>query len=286
VDPENPYLKGVRILRPSTRWVRAVALLVLTGVLFYALSRLLDPGDGVPLDPATYVVVLFVLTAVAGFVVLRRRRSGVGVADVRVLAEALVLRDDFDAAVPKLKDAIRTSRGPWRQANLLALLGRCAEGRGDFAHAADVYARAEGLLPSRRTVAYAQLAPILAARAAFALAASGRLDEATNALARAGGRDAYPGTRALAARALALVLTRRGEHEALRKHVDEARVVVKNSLSYRDRALMRVVAANAQRALTGHLRGGVPAGLHLDAETRSWIARAAPEVVPFLEEVA
>jgi tetratricopeptide (TPR) repeat protein len=284
VEPENPYLKGVRILRPSTRWVRVVALLVLTGVLFYALSRLLDPGDGVPLDPATYVVVLFVLTAVAGFVALRRRRSAAGAADVRVVAEALVLRDDFDAAVPKLKDAIRTSRGPWRQANLLALLGRCAEGRGDFAHAADVYARAEALVPTRRGVAYAQLAPMVAARGAFALAASGRLDEATNALARAGGRDAYPGTRALAARAL--VLTRRGEHEALRKHVDEARVVVKNSLSYRDRALMRVVAANAHRALTGHLRGGVPAGLHLDAETRSWIARAAPEVVPFLEEVA
>jgi hypothetical protein len=107
-----------------------------------------------------------------------------------------------------------------------------------------------------------------------------------HALARSDGRDALPGTRALAARARALVLSRRREHEALRKHVDEVRVVVKSSLSYRDRTLIRVVAANAHRALAGQLRGGIPAGLHLDAETRSWIARAAPDVVPFLEEVA
>ncbi len=284
---DNPYLRGVRVARPGRPWLRLALLLVLALVLFSALFAILDPGNGEPLDRATYLVALGVVVIVVGVVAARRRGAGAPrAADPQVMAAALMLRDDFDGAIPLLKDALARARGPWKQANLLLILGRCAEGRGDFAEAAAVYRSAERLLPTRRGVAYAQLAPTLAARGAFALAASGRLDEAAQALARSEGRDAYPGTRALAARAHALVLSRRGEHEALCKHVAASRGVTKSSLSYRDRTLMRVLAANADRELAGKLRGGIPAGLHLDGETRSWIGRAAPEVVPFLEEVA
>jgi type VI protein secretion system component VasK len=134
VEPDNPNLRGVRVSRAITLWVRLVARLLLVGVLFYALFRLLDSGDGRPVDPAMYLGALFVLVVIAALVAGRRRGNAAAHAvDPRVLAEALRLRDEYHAAVPKLQQAIGQARGPWRQANLLALLGRCVEGRGDFA---------------------------------------------------------------------------------------------------------------------------------------------------------
>jgi tetratricopeptide (TPR) repeat protein len=264
-----------------------VGLLSLVAALLYAIHALLDSTG--PVDPALYLATLGLILCAVFIVAWRARRHGLGRRPTRVddwlAAEALVLRDDFDGAVARIQRALAVAPTRWRQVALLGLLGRCAEGRGDFPEAADVFGRAEEMIPTRRG-AYAQLGPVLAAHRAFALAATGKLDDATRALERAGGRQAYPRTRALAARARALVLARRGERQALSQHLDETRVVVKSSLGHRDRTLLRVLGESARWGLAGQIRGGVPSGLRVDAETRAWITRAAPDTAAFLEQLA
>jgi hypothetical protein len=297
----NRYLDGLparaKRKRPLLRIVLLWGLLI---VFFLAIWQLLQPSD-VPAPPRHHgsrapasmtepraeltlpeslgIVLLPMLPLGLGafllFIALRARRF----ASVNTQrAELLLAREQVDDAVTELRRLlVRVQGGHMHWATML-LLGRCAEAKGDFAEAAEIFDFASSSLggPGMR-VLRRQLAPFAAAHRAFALAAVGRLEEADAALAVTSDPIALPPTKARVVRARALLLARRREHRALLDLLAAERMLVRNATAERDRELLRVLGALAQRALAGGTRA--PAHRHeVDPVFRPWIERVAPEV--------
>jgi tetratricopeptide (TPR) repeat protein len=286
----NRYLDGLRWKQAFGVGSLALVLWIALIVMFLTVWLVLSPTETsfdaavtspvVRLAPIVTVVVLLVAVVVAV------RLAAKGRLEKLFAAEERLLEDDVESAVGLARQAVAaTQQLPRHQA--LMLLGQCAERNGDFREAAEVYARAVSVLPSTPGLATLrdQLAPVAAARQAFALAAADRLDEAEHMIARARGPIAMPTARALAARARVLVAAKRGAHryrEVLEVLAAE-RLVLRNTLGARDRALLRSLAAFAKRGLEGSTtRAAATDVLAVDAEHRKWIARVMPALGPML----
>lgn len=275
--PGNPYLADL----PPARVVHGrqvlgvwLPLVVLVFVLISVASGRLGPEWVLPELLAVVACLFLVLST-------RRSRGPAGAAHRSIVAiERLVLREDHAGALAALHTLLGGGLSSFDRARAYHQLGRVAEARGDFAHAAEVYERAALALPVRRGLlgmAFAQLAPVIGAQRAFCLAAAGRLDEAQRVLDAAHDRDEFPGVRALAVRAQALLHARRGEHQALVDLASREHVRIKNGLPHRDRALLRVLLGWGRSCASGAFRSPPPPGFGEDAELRAWIARAVPE---------
>lgn len=278
----NPYLDGVRTRRffPIRRvlglWVPAVVVVL---VLSSLLSGRASGG----------VLLLDLLTVVASLALVLWARSPGGpaarVERALVGIDRRLLREDHAAALAELRALLEQAIRPFDRARALLQLGQVAEARGDFAEAAEVYGAAAAVLPVRRGtwgMQNAQVAPVIGVRRAFCLAAAGRLDEAALVLDAAHDRDELPGVRALSVRARALLLARRGEHQALVDLASREHVRIKNGLAYRDRALLRVLLGWGRSCVGGAFRAPPPPGLGEDAALRGWLARAVPEAANVL----
>ncbi|HEY1955390.1 MAG TPA: hypothetical protein VGH28_07250 [Polyangiaceae bacterium] len=181
------------------------------------------------------------------------------------------LREHLPETIAKCRALLRRGVAPLVRAHVLTVLAECAEMEGDFTDAADLLVRAEGIVRATRmnAVLRAQQLAVIAARRAFAHAACGELDRAEITLRTAGVSDGVPLAGALASRALLLVLARRGlKQQVLERLASDARLM-RNTLAWRDRALVAVIAANA----TGR---AVPPG-SIDPAIAPWVARAFPE---------
>jgi hypothetical protein len=250
----NRYLSGI-VWTPKYRasvWVFWVAVVVLA----MAISTWLLGSSRAPQMPLLVALCAIVILALTLRQILRRT-AGPKVAE----AEALVLRERFDEAVPALRMLLPRTSGYERYRVLIAL-GSCASMKGDFAEAAEVYATASRVSGG----ALGQmLAPNAHAAAAFALAAAGRLDDAERALAWAASGPGMPSTRAAVARARALLLSKRGQQAAVTELVAAERLAIRNSLPRRDRVLLRVLATTPP----GHVR--------VEPEIARWIALVVSE---------
>ena len=307
------YLEGVprRTFRSAGRVLRLLLLWVLAMVLFVAIWQLLSPPPSPSPSPRAagaarsqtapraevqeesaharadvfdLAVPLAVLVAVgvgAWLLVVRRAQRGLSETND---VEQLFLCERYDDAIARAQRQLRTGRlQPYPAFRAFLMLGKCVEAKGEFADAAEVYGAAAGAVPSAPGVLGTmrqQLAPLASAQKAFALAADGRLDEADVELRAAAGPVAMPGTRAMAVRARAVVLAKRAQYKELLDLLASERAVVKRSLAYKDRMLLRALAAHARQgvasAVDGRARSGGVAPLHVDGDTRAWITRVFP----------
>lgn len=276
-SPENPYLVDI----PPGRPLRARLILSVWLPLVVLTLVLATMGTG-RLGSEWVLPELLAVLACLGLVLWGKRSRGDVLSSNRALVaiDRQLLREDHVGAMAALRKVLSGGLLAYDRARALHLLGQIAEARGDFAHAAEVYERAVLALPVRRGVlgmAFAQLAPVLGVKRAFCLAAAGRLEDAQRVLDAAHDRDEFPGVRALAVRARAVLLARRGEHQALVDLATREHVRIKNGLLHRDRALMRVLLGWGRSCASGAFRSPPPPGFGEDPELRAWIAKAVPE---------
>ena len=201
-------------------------------------------------------------------------------------AEPLLTRERYDEAVLVLRRAVAVARSAV-QARALERLGNVAEMRGDFVEAAQIYALGEANVPSLGAVdtwfpSYLRLRASTAASRAFVLAALGRAEDATRALALV---DSIPdldaATRARAALTGALLASRRGDPAAVVRIVDDARPLLLRTLS--QPAYLLCVALRA------HASGKASGLAERDGAIVTWIQRIAPWLdvaSPIVHEVA
>jgi hypothetical protein len=215
------------------------------------------------------------LVLVVGFVVLlaARVRSLVRPRLVREIQAAQLarLRERIPEAIGQCRALLRRGLAPYYRAQVLLVLGECAEMEGDFAEAADLFVRAEGTLRTLRlgAVLRAQQLAVVAARRAFAHAACGELDRAEATLQTAGVRDGVPLAGPLSSRAMLLVLARRGLKQQVKERLATDAKLLRNGLAFRDRALVAVIGAYAASRVVPH--GSI------DDAIVPWLASAFPE---------
>jgi len=270
----NRYLDGLKPPRAmARRWRLLVLWLAIVFLVFAVYAH----------STEWTLVGILVLFGVMIVVIGSTRGQGAKLRTEFELANLDRLREHHPQAVQRLRRLLDQPIAPLFRAQSLLALGECAEMVGDFAEAADVYARAEGVLRAQPTLAmaYRQVLPLVAARRAFVLAACGWFDPAEAALRGAAMRDGYPQAEALASRASILLATRRGHFGSVREQIDRDRALHKTSFGYRDRTLLRVLELLATSRLSGALRTA-DAGLASERELRRWIARAVPEAEPLL----
>jgi hypothetical protein len=191
-------------------------------------------------------------------------------------AQLARLREQVPEAIERCRVLLQSGLSPYYRAQVIALLGECAEMEGDFGEAVALFTRAEGMLRAARinAVARAQQLAIVAAHRAFAHAACGELDRAEATLRTAGVRDGVPLAGPLTSRAMLLVLARRGLTQQVNERLAADARLLRNTLGYRDRALVAVIAAfSSSRAL--------PHGA-ASAELAQWVTSAFPESKPML----
>jgi hypothetical protein len=270
----NRYLDGLKPPRAmARRWRLLVLWLAIVFLVFAVYAH----------STEWTLVGILVLFAVMIVVIGSTRGQGAKLRTEFELANLDRLREHHPQAVQRLRRLLDEPIAPLFRAQSLLALGECAEMVGDFAEAADVYARAEGVLRAQPTLAmaYRQVLPLVAARRAFVLAACGWFDPAEAALRGAAMRDGYPQAEALASRASIVLAARRGHFGQVRELIDRDRALHKSSFGYRDRTLLRVLELLATSRLNGALRTA-DAGLASERELRRWIARAVPEAEPLL----
>lgn len=261
----NRYLDGVDMGRAPSRAIWGILLwLVLSATFiaaFFSVDRwLVAAGVLVSLG----LVVLMVLA-------MRGSRS---LRDGMELASLERMRGELDPAVARLRALLASRSAKHFKVLMLLALGECAEAAGDFAEAADVYARGEGLLRvGRRTIVQSQILPLFGARRAFALAACGLVDAAEAALRSTEHKDGFPQAAALASRAAVLIDTKKGHFSAVRDRLHEDRALHRNAFGARDRWFVRVAGTYARARLSGAIEREILA----DPVLRDWILRALPE---------
>jgi hypothetical protein len=260
---KNRYIGG---LPPSPRrrvhnawaWAyRILAVVLLLAIFTWAIG---DRAHAARMPPLVVACLVFFVVSV----LVQALRAG-PIKEVAA-AEALALREQFDDAVIALRAVLPRTTG-YSRFRVLSALGSCALARGHFLEAAQVFgtAAAVGTGATR-----AMLAPTAHAHAAFALAAAGRFADADRALAwSATTGTGMPGTRAAVARARALLLAKRGDHDALRRHLDAEATSIRSALPRRDRVLLRVLAAGATPEAPGRV--------HVEPEIARFLALVVPE---------
>jgi len=186
------------------------------------------------------------------------------------------LREHVPAAIAKCRALLRRGLAAYWRAQVLVVLGECAEMEGDFAEAAAIFVRAEGILRAARLhgVLRAQQLAVVAAKRAFAHAALGELDRAEATLRTAGVRDGVPLAGPLSCRAMLLVLARRGLKQQVLERLATDAKLLRNGLAFRDRALVAVIGAYATSRTIPH--GSV------DASIVPWLTSAFPEATATL----
>ncbi len=243
--------------------------------LFAVVAGAVGGGVAMAVQPSLRApIVLAILVVVIGarFATLYRPKL---VRELQAL-QLSRLREQLPETIAACRALLRRGLPPLYRAHVLGTLAECAEMEGDFVEAAELLVRAEGTLRATRMTAVlrAQQLAIVAARRAFAHAACGELDRAEATLRTAGARDGVPLAGALTSRALLLVLARRGlRQQVLERFATDARLM-RNTLAWRDRALVAVIAAYA----TGR---ELPRG-SVDPAIVPWVTRAFPEAASTL----
>jgi tetratricopeptide (TPR) repeat protein len=266
---DNRYLAGVK-RTSATPQARTFVLVVLATITIAAAALSTDLGiDAIewvaqsgPIAPSLVVVALVVVGMIATM-----RSHILRTAGVRP-AEAKLLEDDIDGAIAAAQAALANAI-PMQRHNALIVLGACAERRGDFDDAAELFGLASASLPAPRS---AQVERLADARRAFALAAAGRLDEAETALGTTAAT-----THAYFLRARALLLAKRGRHKELLDALSSARSLVRTTMAMRERLFVRVLAVHARAALSPSTREAGAYPVVSDPEVAAWIVRVFPK---------
>lgn len=273
----NRYLEGLSAPRRVRRG-RALGFVWLTVVLLMAAMWALLRAPG----PDWHLAGVFVGLGLA-FAALGARGGAFSrgaarrtVADVQA-AELLLLRGRVEPAVQACRALLTRPLSGYVRGQVLLLLGRAAEVAAAFTEAAEIYGLAWNEIQEAPVgnIFKAQLLPVIAARRAFALAADGRLDVATETLRATKHRDALPATAVLESRAELLIDARRGDAPAVLARLDGNRVLHRNGFSHRDRVLAHVLEVMARAKLSGASRGAAVVGA--DPALRGWVLRAVPE---------
>jgi hypothetical protein len=205
----------------------------------------------------------------AGMTLLMRAPEAKSATQARLLLEV----GDVDGAETSAVALLRTRPVGIARGRALLLLGRCAEQRGDFADATEVFTMAFSA-----TEGDEELDEELRERRAFCLAATGHEEDAARALGvdterSAPFRVAHAHLRPLGVLAEALVRHQRkdaaGVAALVERHGDELR----DQLQPQDRALLTVM----HRIAKAKLGVATPPLSPIDGRTLSWIAKMIPD---------
>lgn len=272
---EKKYLEGVP--NAPRRFARVVFLGGLYWLAFMAVGLIVPLAFQAAGPLFTFVVLTAPVWLLVAILLLWFAQLTRGWAELRK-AEATLLRGDLDLAERQTKRALSRGLGQaaWWQG--LLLLGRVAEGRGDFSAAAEIFERSTRAYRLVDRSAVRQTAPLSAAYRAFALSASDRLDEADAALRQTEDELATPLTRPMAVRAKALLLSKRKAWRELVDLLAAERGVIRRGLSRRDRLLLSVLGSEAKRALEDRHRVAGVEPLDIEAEEREWLEAVEPSL--------
>jgi tetratricopeptide (TPR) repeat protein len=267
----HPYLDDVRPPATSAGAVRAGVVAVL--VLAWLALVFAAPANGWPLSITIMSGVMLVVAVFAGYV-----KAAMSPKTVRAIQSAQLarLRERIADSVAQCHALLRRKLAPHFRAQILCVLGECAEVEGDFEEAVAIFTQAEGILRAARMngVLRAQQLAVVAARRAFAHAACGELDRAEATLRAAGVRDGVPLAGPLTSRATLLILARRGLKQQVTEQLASDSKLLRNTLGFRDRMLVAVIAAfAASRPL--------PQGV-VDEALAQWVGCAFAESKPML----
>lgn len=262
-------------VRPSKRPVSFVVAWFCFLVFFVVVWQLAELAPG-----ARPLLFGALAVALVGFVVVvvRRATSSEFVTELQA-AELARLREHTGDAVTLARAMMSKPLTEHQQVQVLLLLGMCAESEGDFAEAADTYVKAEGVLRAgtMHRMVRAQHLALVAARRAFAHAACGELERAQAALAVTHLRDGFPLATALACRAELVIAAKQAQAEGpakLRAKLDEHATLLRNTLAWRNRALVHVL----NRMTSSH-----ESQLELEPAVREWVVKVmGPSVEPLL----
>ncbi len=201
-------------------------------------------------DNEPIAIALFVIGCGATILiaVIVRTRSAHALADVLKAIELARLRERADETITRARALLRTKVTAFTRAQVLLSLGTCAESEGDFAEAADIFVRAEGALRAAPMAGMVrnQFLAVIAARRAFAHAACGDLARARATLASAHVPDGLPAAVALARRAELVIVLREGVPGELEALLAKSETLLRNALTWRDRALVHVMRRMAR----------------------------------------
>jgi len=217
---------------------------------------------------------------------------------------------DHAAAIPLCHRPLATVFRADMRTKAFHVLGLCAEANGDFAEAADLFARAHAAIPAMAAPSRKRHVTVLAlSHRAIALVATGRLDEAdvavreasalyprlhergfVDALTDDGGMglgsvamakalsEVEPGRdpRGMLALASALVLAARGRSREAFELLDRERAWMTQTLLPRERALAARIGDRAHEAVVGGgpMRGA--AMVTVDPNHVGWVDRVLP----------
>ncbi len=213
---------------------------------------------------------IFLVVALALYVAHTSRPSAV---ELRLLVDT----GNVDEAMIHVLSQLNSTGDSDRKAELMLLLGRCAELLGDFDEAGGVY---EAALARASGDAIDELRD----RRAFCLAAAGNVEEARNLLGAAPDRkrpfrENDVTRRPLEVRARCITAFRSGEHTTVLDLVERSRAVVETELLPIDRSLVFALEHVAAASL-----GRTGARLApLDAATTTWVGRFIPSIGRYID---
>lgn len=209
--------------------------------IFVAAWRLLESGSA--LAPAAVGGLVLLIGVVIFVAALRATRTSHKLAGALKAIELARLRERTAEAIALARALLRTPLAAQHRAHVLLALGSCAESEGDFAEAAEVLVKAEGTLRAGTmdSMVRNQYLALVAARRAFAHAACGDLARARATLASARVPDGLPAAAALARRAELVVVAREGLATELDALLARSETLLRNTLAWRDRALVHVM---------------------------------------------
>lgn len=229
-------------------------------------------------------IALFVIGCGAAILiaVIVRTRSAHGLAELQKSIELARLRERAEETITRARSLLRTKLTAYTRAQVLLSLGACAETEGDFPEAAAIFVHAEGALRAAPMAGMVrnQLLAVIAARRAFAHAACGDLARARQTLASAHVPDGLPAALAFARRAELVIVAREGVRGELAALLAKSETLLRNALTWRDRALVHVMKRMA-------MGGAQNDHLELEPELRAWvIAVLGPSAESFVGGVA
>jgi hypothetical protein len=205
----------------------------------------------------------------AGLTLVVRAPEPKSATQARLLLEV----GDVDGAETSTIALLRTRPAGIARGRALLLLGRCAERRGDFAEATEVFTMA-----ANATEGDEELLEEVRERRAFCLAATGHEEDAARALGVDAGavspfRVAHARFRPLGLLAEALVRHQRRDAVGVLALVDRHGEELLAELQAHDRALLLVLHRMARQSLG---RSAPPLS-PVDGRTLTWLAKMIPE---------
>src|SRR5215472_6903205 len=271
------YMEGVsfsrarRAVHALARWIAptrtawkltllATCSLLLLGVLrAIGVSPTLEGSEGYLGAIKIFAIGLLGVAALAGAWAFAERarvpRAPDPATDFAAARDRL-LRGQAAHAIALVQKVLAMPLDASSRALAVGTLGDCAELKGDFGDAAELFALALRELEVKRDgwSKRAFFRAVFAAKRAFALAAMGRLDEADTQLAGIRGTDDEVELRPLVGRARALLLAKRGAHGQLLELSRSCAFEESGMIGARSKALMRALEVQARCALDGAYR--------------------------------